>query len=65
MDDKLFDILSNSNKDIDNQKLMDYLAGKLSEDRRHRMDPRPLFIAPERIADPGAREGSGQYNLEP
>lgn len=26
----LINILSNSNKDIDNQKLMDYLAGKLS-----------------------------------
>jgi hypothetical protein len=26
----LINILSNSNKDIDNQKLMDYLSGKLS-----------------------------------
>jgi len=26
----LFNILSNSNKDIDNQKLMDYLSGKLA-----------------------------------
>lgn len=26
----LLNILSNSNKDIDNQKLMDYLSGKLS-----------------------------------
>ena len=35
MDDKLFDILSNSNKDIDNQKLMDYLSGKLSAEEKH------------------------------
>ena len=30
MSDELLNILSNSNKDIDNQKLMDYLSGKLS-----------------------------------
>jgi hypothetical protein len=30
MNKDLLNILSNSNKDIDNQKLMDYLAGKLS-----------------------------------
>jgi hypothetical protein len=35
MDDKLFNILSNSNKDIDNQKLMDYLSGKLSAEEKH------------------------------
>ena len=31
----LLNILSNSNKDIDNQKLMDYLAGKLSAQEKH------------------------------
>jgi anti-sigma factor RsiW len=30
MSDDLLNILSHSNKDIDNQKLMDYLSGKLS-----------------------------------
>ncbi|HET9057955.1 MAG TPA: hypothetical protein VFN30_14000 [Chitinophagaceae bacterium] len=30
MDKNLINILSDSNKDIDNQKLMDYLSGKLS-----------------------------------
>lgn len=35
MDDKLSDILSNSNKDIDNQKIMDYLSGKLSPEEKH------------------------------
>ena len=38
MDDKLLNILSNSNKDIDNQKLMDYLSGKLSADEKHEME---------------------------
>lgn len=38
MDDKLFNILSNSNKDIDNQKLMDYLNGKLSAEDKHEVE---------------------------
>ena len=35
MNDELLNILSNSNKDIDNQKLMDYLSGKLSAAEKH------------------------------
>ena len=35
MSDDLLNILSNSNKDIDNQKLMDYLSGKLSDTEKH------------------------------
>ena len=35
MSDELLNILSNSNKDIDNQKLMDYLSGKLSAGEKH------------------------------
>ena len=35
MSDDLLNILSNSNKDIDNQKLMDYISGKLSAADRH------------------------------
>lgn len=38
----LSDILSNSNKDIDNQKLMDYLSGKLSAEDRHEMEKEML-----------------------
>lgn len=34
----LKDILSHSNKDIDNQKLMDYLAGKLSAEEKHEVE---------------------------
>ena len=38
MNNDLKDILSNSNKDIDNQQLMDYLAGKLSEEEKHAIE---------------------------
>ncbi|MEO8412216.1 MAG: hypothetical protein ABI472_01095 [Ginsengibacter sp.] len=38
MNDDLLNILSNSNKDIDNQKLMDYLSDKLSASERHDLE---------------------------
>jgi hypothetical protein len=38
MDDELLNILSNSNKDIDNQKLMDYLSDKLSKEDKHEFE---------------------------
>jgi len=38
MNKDLLNILSNSNKDIDNQQLMDYLAGKLSDEERHKVE---------------------------
>ncbi|MEO5591091.1 MAG: hypothetical protein ABIR15_00695 [Chitinophagaceae bacterium] len=38
MNKDLLNILSNSSKEIDNQQLMDYLAGKLSEDEKHRVE---------------------------
>ena len=38
MADDLLNILSNSNKDIDNQKLMDYLSGKLNAQERHEVE---------------------------
>jgi anti-sigma factor RsiW len=38
MNDDLLNILSHSNKDIDNQQLMDYLSGKLSEKERHEVE---------------------------
>ena len=38
MDYDLLKILSNSNKDIDNQKLMDYIAGKLSAEDSHEVE---------------------------
>lgn len=38
MSGDLKDILSNSNKDIDNQQLMDYLASQLSKDNSHEVE---------------------------
>lgn len=38
MSDDLLNILSNSNKDIDNQKLMDYLSDRLSAEERHEVE---------------------------
>ena len=38
MSNDLLNILSNSNKDIDNQKLMDYLSGKLSDQEKHEVE---------------------------
>lgn len=38
MSSDLLNILSNSNKDIDNQKLMDYISGKLSGKEKHEVE---------------------------
>ncbi len=38
MNKDLLNILANSNKDIDNQKLMDYLSGQLSESEKHEVE---------------------------
>lgn len=38
MNNDLKDILSNSNKDIDNQKLMDYLGNQLSKADKHAVE---------------------------
>ncbi|HXS58700.1 MAG TPA: hypothetical protein VN726_21375 [Hanamia sp.] len=38
MSDDLLNILSNSNKDIDNQKLMDYLSDRLSPEEKHEVE---------------------------
>jgi hypothetical protein len=38
MHEDLLKILSESNKDIDNQKLMDYLSGKLSAEQKHEVE---------------------------
>jgi len=38
MNNDLLNILSNSNKDIDNQKLMDYLSGKLPDSEKHEVE---------------------------
>ena len=38
MNNELKDILSNSNKDIDNQKLMDYVSQELSKEESHDLE---------------------------
>ncbi|MGN6532023.1 MAG: hypothetical protein ACTHK0_09745, partial [Ginsengibacter sp.] len=38
MNDELLNILSNSNKDIDNQQLMDYLSNNLSAEEKHEFE---------------------------
>lgn len=38
MSGDLLNILSNSNKDIDNQKLMDYISGRLSGKDKHEVE---------------------------
>lgn len=38
MHEDLLNILSESNKDIDNQKLMDYVSGKLSAEQKHEVE---------------------------
>ena len=38
MREDLLNILSDSNKDIDNQKLMDYISGKLSAEQKHEVE---------------------------
>lgn len=57
MSNELINILSNSNKDIDNQKLMDYLSDKLSAVEKQKME--------KLIAEPGflndAVEGLSQF----
>lgn len=58
MNHDLLNILSNSNKDIDNQKLMDYLAGKLSEAEKHEVE---RWMAENDFADE-AMEGLEQFS---
>ena len=38
MHEDLLNILSDSNKDIDNQKLMDYISGRLSAEEKHEVE---------------------------
>jgi phage terminase small subunit len=57
MDDDLINILSSSNKDIDNQKLMDYLSDKLSGNDKHEIEK--LMADSELVND--AVEGLQQF----
>ena len=57
MNEDLLNILSNSNKDIDNQKLMDYLSDKLSNEEKHEFEK--TLIDSELASD--AVEGLHQF----
>jgi hypothetical protein len=58
MSDELKDILGNSNKDIDNQQLMDYLSRQLSEQDAH--DLEKMMASDEFVND--AVEGLQQFD---
>ncbi|MBO9631598.1 MAG: hypothetical protein J7578_00670 [Chitinophagaceae bacterium] len=60
MNRDLLNILSNSNKDIDNQKLMDYLSGKLSEQDKHEVEAWMLENDFENEAMEGLLQVSGK-----
>src|SRR6185295_14564740 len=61
MDNEIINILLNSNKDIDNQKLMDYLSDKLSGKDKHEIEK--LMADSELIND--AVEGLQQFRNKP
>jgi ATP-dependent Zn protease len=58
MSDDLLNILSNSNKDIDNQKLMDYLSDNLSAEEKHEIEK--ALVDSEMMND--AVEGLEKFN---
>ena len=57
MQKELLNILSNNNKDIDNQKLMDYLNGELSESEKNEVE---RWIADNEFAE-DAVEGLQEF----
>jgi hypothetical protein len=64
MDKDLLDILSNSNKDIDNQKLMDYLGGKLQGEEKHEVEKWMAENEFVNEAMEGLQDFSGKKNLQ-
>lgn len=64
MNNDLLNILSNSNKDIDNQKLMDYLSGKLSEQEKHEVEKWMVDNEFENEAVEGLQQLSGNKKLD-
>jgi hypothetical protein len=68
MSDNLKDILSNSNKDIDNQQLMDYLSNQLSKAQSHEMEANMaddpfLNDAVEGLQEISDKDAIGNYTL--
>ena len=64
MNNDLLNILSNSNKDIDNQKLMDYLSGKLNEQEKHEVEKWMVDNDFENEAVEGLQQMAGNKKLE-
>jgi hypothetical protein len=64
MNNDLLNILSNSNKDIDNQKLMDYLSGKLSDQEKHEVEMWMVDNDFENEALEGLQQMGGNKKLE-
>ena len=64
MNNDLLNILSNSNKDIDNQKLMDYVAGKLSEQEKHEVEMWMVDNEFENEALEGLQQMAGNKKLD-
>lgn len=63
MQDNLLNILSDSNKDIDNQKLMDYISGKLSADQRHEVEKQMADNAFLREAIEGLQQAGNENSI--
>lgn len=61
MNEDLLKILANSNKDIDNQKLMDYISGKLSAEDKHELEKQ--MVDSDFMGD--AAEGLEQFKNKP
>ena len=57
MTDDILNILSNSNKEVDNQKLMDYLSNKLSAEEKHEFEK--MLVDSDLASD--AVEGLDQF----
>ena len=64
MNNDLLNILANSNKDIDNQKLMDYLSGKLSDQEKHEVEMWMVDNDFENEALEGLQQMTGNKKLE-
>lgn len=64
MSNDLLNILSNSNKDIDNQKLMDYLSGKLTDQEKHEVEKWMVDNEFENEALEGLQQMAGNKKLE-
>lgn len=64
MNNDLLNILSNSNKDIDNQKLMDYLSGKLQGQEKHEVEQWMIDNEFASEAMEGLEQLAGKKNIQ-